>query len=397
MIARHPGYGATALVLAAALQIACSTQAPAESGNGQKATPVPTRPSIARAPFGKTGDGQAVDILTLSNANGMEVRTMPYGAIIVSLSVPDRAGKSGDVVLGFDTFDEYIAKKPPYFGAIVGRYGNRIAKGRFTVDGNAYTLATNNGPNHLHGGIKGFDKALWHAEPFERNDTVGVVYTHASPDGDEGYPGALSAKVTYTLGTANALAVDYEATTDKATPVNLTQHSYFNLAGEGSGKILDHLLTIDADRFTPVDATLIPTGALAPVEGTPFDFRTPHAIGERIGAADPQLKNGSGYDHNWVLNKSSAELSHAVRLEDPHSGRTLDISTTEPGLQFYSGNFLDGTIAGKSGHIYAHRTGLCLETQHFPDSPNQASFPSTIVRPGTPYTSKTVFTFGVAR
>jgi aldose 1-epimerase len=397
MIARHPGCAATALVLAAILQMACFAPAPAPRGRGPEATPVQKRPSIARAPFGTTAGGQTVEIFTLSNTNGMEVRTMPYGAVVVSLRVPDRGGRSGDVVLGFDTFDEYIAKKPPYFGAIVGRYGNRIAKGHFTLDGKTYTLATNNGPNHLHGGVNGFDKVLWHAEPFERDGTVGVAYTHVSPDGDEGYPGTLSATVSYTLGASNALTVDYEVTTDRATPVNLTQHSYFNLAGEGSGKIVDHRLTIDADRFTPVDATLIPTGALAPVDGTPFDFRTPHAIGERIGAVDPQLENGSGYDHNWVLNPSGARLSHAVRLEDPASGRTLDISTTEPGLQFYSGNFLDGSIAGKSGHTYAHRTGLCLETQHFPDSPNQVNFPTAIVRPGTPYVSKTVFTFGVAK
>jgi aldose 1-epimerase len=327
----------------------------------------------------------------------VEVRTMPYGAILVSIRVPDRHAQPADVVLGFDTFQDYITKQPPYFGAVVGRYGNRIAKGRFTLDGTLYRLATNNGPNHLHGGVHGFDKAIWAGEPFERDGTAGVTYALKSPDGEEGYPGTLQAKVTYTLTAGNELRVDYEATTDKATPVNLTQHSYFNLAGEGSGDVLGHVLTIDADRFTPVDDTLIPTGELAPVTGTPFDFRTPTAIGARIAADDAQLRNGNGYDHNWVLNRSGAGLAHAAHLEEPRSGRTLDIRTTEPGLQFYSGNFLDGTIHGKSGHVYARRSGLCLETQHFPDSPNHPAFPSTIVRPGTPYRSQTVFSFGIAK
>jgi len=351
--------------------------------------------TIARAPFGRLADGADVEVFTLTNARGMEVRTIPYGAVIVSVRVPDRGGRLDDVVLGFDTLDGYTTKSP-YFGAVVGRYGNRIAKGQFSLDGRTYQLATNNGANHLHGGLKGFDKALWHAEPFERDGLVGVVYSHTSPSGDEGYPGTLAVRVTYALTPANEITVDYDATTDQATPVNLTQHSYFNLAGQGNGDILGHRLTIDADRFTPVDGTLIPTGELAPVEGTPFDFRQATVVGARIGAADVQIRNGNGYDHNWVLNRPSAGLQHAARLEDPKSGRTLDVSTTEPGVQFYSGNFLDGTIAGKAGRLYGQRSALCLETQHFPDSPNHLSFPSAVLRPGQPFHSKTVFAFGVS-
>jgi aldose 1-epimerase len=336
-------------------------------------------------------------IYTLTNANGIEVRTIPYGAIITSIKAPDRNGRSDDVVLGFDSPEDYAKKTHPYFGAIVGRYGNRIAKGHFTLDGATFTLATNNGPNHLHGGIKGFDKAVWQAEPFQREGGRGVTYSYVSADGEEGYPGAVTARVTYTLTPANELVVDYDATATKATPINLTQHTYFILGGDGSGDILGDLLTIDADRFTPVDATLIPTGELAPVEGTPFDFRQPTAVGARITTDDPQLKNGNGYDHNFVLNGAAGQLRHAARVEDPKSGRTLDVATTEPGVQFYSGNFLDGTITGKSGHVYRRRNGLCLETQHYPDSPNHSNFPSTILRPGERYQSKTVFTFGVTR
>jgi len=347
--------------------------------------------SVTRAPFGTMADGTPVDIFTLKNAYGLEVRTIPYGAIIVSIKAPDRAGKLDDVVLGFDALNGYL-KQSPYFGAVVGRYGNRIARGQFAIDGTTFHLATNNGPNHLHGGVKGFDKRLWHAEVFLRQAEAGVVYTLTSPDGDEGYPGTLNVTVTYTLSDSNALTVDYEATTDKATVINLTQHSYFNLAGHGD--ILGHRLTIDADRFTPVDATLIPTGELAAVDGTPFDFRKSTPIGERIGADNPQIKNAGGYDHNWVLNGSAGTLRHAAKVEDPSSGRTLDVSTTEPGLQFYSGNFLDGSLTGKSGQVYQKRAALCLETQHFPDSPNHPGFPSTILQPGARYVSKTVFTFG---
>jgi aldose 1-epimerase len=349
---------------------------------------------VTVAPFGVLPDGRSVEIFTLTNARGVQVRTIPYGAIIVSILAPDRRGRFEDIVLGFDQLAGYL-KQPPYFGAVVGRYGNRIAKGEFAIDGTTYRLATNNGPNHLHGGVKGFDKRLWSAESFENGASVGVAYTLTSEDGDEGYPGTLNVKVTYTLAPDNALTVDYLATTDKATVVNLTQHSYFNLAG--TGDILNHLLTIDADRYTPVDATLIPTGQLAPVEGTPFDFRQPAVIGARIDADNEQLRNGGGYDHNWVINGAAGTLRHAATLEDPSSGRTLNVSTTEPGLQFYSGNFLDGTLTGRDGRVYQKRSALCLETQHFPDSPNHPDFPSTVLRPGARYQSKTVFTFGVIR
>ena len=338
--------------------------------------------------------GKPIDMVTLKNSHGMEVQAITYGAIITSIKVPDKAGKIADVALGFDRPEQYWAEPfPPYFGAVVGRYGNRIAKGKFTVDGKAYTLPINNAPNSLHGGNKGFDKQVWTVTTKEDPAGSSAIFSRTSPDGEEGYPGTLQARVTYTLTDKNELIVDYHATTDKATPVNLTQHSYFNLAGEGSGTILDHELTLDADRYTPVDDTLIPTGELAPVQGTPFDFRKATAIGARIDQANPQLKNGKGYDHNWVLNRKGAGLQHAVTLHDPKSGRTLDIATTEPGVQFYTGNFLDGTIKGKGGKTYALRTGLCLETQHYPDSPNQKNFPSTILQPGKAYESRTVFTF----
>jgi len=338
--------------------------------------------------------GKPVEQVTLKNASGMEVQAITYGGIISSLKVPDRAGQLADVVLGFDQSNQYFADPtPPFFGAIIGRYGNRIAKGTFALDVKRYVLATNNGPNHLHGGNKGFDKVLWSVATKETPAGASAIFTRTSPDGEEGYPGALAARVTYTLTDTNELIVEYHATTDKPTVVNLTQHTYFNLAGEGSGDILGHQLMLNADRYTPVDDTLIPTGELAPVAGTPFDFRQPTAIGARINQDNAQLKNGKGYDHNWVLNRKGPGLELAARLTDPASGRTLEISTTEPGLQFYSGNFLDGTIRGKNGHVYALRTGLCLETQHFPDSPNHKNFPSTELRPGKSYDSKTIFTF----
>jgi len=348
--------------------------------------------SVTRAPFGATPDRAAVEIFTLTNVNGTEVRAISYGAILVSIRTRDRAGRLGDVTLGFDDLEGYLTRSR-YFGAVVGRYGNRIAKGRFTIDGREFRLATNNGDNHLHGGDKGFDKVVWRAEPFERGGDVGVAFTYVSRDGEEGYPGTLRATVTYTLTPRDELAVEYSATTDKATHVNLTQHTYFNLAGEGHGDVLKHQLTIDADRYTPVDAGMIPTGAIVPVAGTPFDFRRATAIGARIDNADEQLRLAGGYDHNYVLN-GGAGLHHAARVLDAESGRTLDVATTEPGMQFYSGNRLTGA-AGKSGHAYGVRAGFCLETQHFPDSPNKPQFPSTLVRPGDRYVSKTVFTFGV--
>jgi aldose 1-epimerase len=349
-----------------------------------------------RSSFGQLPDGRSVDQFTLTNAHGIEVRLITYGGIITSIRTPDRSGQLDDVVLGFDSLAGYL-KDSPYFGAIVGRYANRIANGQFSLDGTTYHLTKNNGPNSLHGGVRGFDKVVWTGEPFQTDSGVGVTLRYTSKDGEEGFPGMLVARVTYTLTPRDELVVDYEATSDKATPVNLSQHTYWNLHGTAGGDILDHLLTLDASAFTPVDSTLIPTSEIAPVAGTPFDFRTATPIGTHIGQENTQLRFGGGYDHNWVLDRGSATgLMHAARLVEPSSGRTLDVSTTEPGVQFYSGNFLDGTIRGKSGRVYGHRTGLCLETQHFPDSPNHANFPSTILRPGATYRARTVFRFGVA-
>ena len=349
-----------------------------------------------RAPFGTMPDGTAIEVFTLKNSHGMEVRTIPYGTIIVSIRVPDRAGRLDDVVMGHDRLDGYFTMSR-YFGAVVGRFGNRIAKGRFTLEGRTYELAVNNGPNHLHGGVKGFDKVVWQAEPFSNGTGSGVRYRYISPDGEEGYPGRLDVTVTYTLTERNQIIAEYTATTDKATPINLTQHSYFNLAGDGVRDVLDHVIEINADRYTPVDATKIPTGELASVAGSPFDFRKPTRIGARIADDHPQIKIGSGYDHNFVLTRKGAGLEWAARLFEPSTGRTLTVSTTEPGLQFHTANLLDGSYTGKSGHAYHARYGLNLETQHFPDSPNQPAFPSTILRPGQTFRSRTEFEFGVRR
>jgi len=349
-------------------------------------------PMVKKEAFGTTRDGKPVDLHTLTNSHGLEVRVMTYGGIIVSLRVPDRQGRLADVVLGYEKLDGYL-DKTPYFGAIVGRYGNRIANGKFTLDGKEYTLAKNNGPNALHGGIKGFDKVVWQAEPFEKKQEAGLILRYNSPDGEEGYPGNLKATVTYTLTDQNEIILDYQATTDKATPLNLTNHTYFNLAGEGKGDILAHELTLNADHFTPVDKNLIPTGKIASVKGTPLDFTQPAAIGARIGEQDEQLILGGGYDHNFVINRQEKGLAPAARVVEPGSGRVLEVSTTQPGVQFYTGNFLDGTITGKHGHVYKRRYGFCLETQHYPDSPNQPGFPSTILRPGHAYHSTTVFKF----
>ncbi|MCL4848808.1 MAG: galactose mutarotase [Acidobacteria bacterium] len=372
---------------------ACSSSAPGDSA------PAPAAPaaSVTRAAFGTLPDGTAIEVFTLTNAHGLVVRAITYGGIIVSLHAPDRDGRLDDIVLGYDTVDGYVKDNSPYFGAIIGRFGNRIAKGTFSLDGQAYTLATNNGPNHLHGGLQGFDKVVWTGESASTDRGPSVTFSRTSPDGEEGYPGALTARVTYTLTDRNELIVDYHATTDKPTIVNLTQHSYFNLAGQGARDILGHELQVVADRYTPVDSTLIPTGELAPVEATPFDFREPTAIGARIDADHPQIKAGLGYDHNFVLTRSGDGLEVAARVVEPTTGRTLEVATTEPGLQFYSGNFLDGSITGKAGRVYQHRYGFCLETQHFPDSPNQPAFPSVVLRPGEEYRTQTVFTFGVAR
>jgi aldose 1-epimerase len=347
---------------------------------------------ITRQPFGTTHDGKQVELFTLQNKNGMEAKITNYGGIVVSLTAPDRNGTMGDVVLGYDKLDNYIANNP-YFGALIGRYGNRIGNARFTLDKVEYVLPANDGKNTLHGGVKGFDKVVWDASEKESKDGAALQLKYVSPDGEEGFPGTVRAQVVYTLTDANELKIDYTATTDKPTVVNLTHHSYFNLAGEGNGLILDHVLWIDADKFTPVDSNLIPTGELRPVAGTPMDFQTPTRIGERIGAVDEQMKFGRGYDHNWVLNKSTNELTLVARAQEPTSGRIMEVLTTEPGLQFYSGNFLTGQHVGKNGHPYVYRSGFCLETQHFPDSPNKPEFPSTVLDPGKQYTSTTVYRF----
>ncbi|MFL5462733.1 MAG: aldose epimerase family protein [Gemmatimonadaceae bacterium] len=354
-------------------------------------------PGVQRSLFGRIPDGQPVELFTLKNAHGIEVRLTNYGGIITSIKTPDRAGHFADIVLGYDDLAGYL-KDPAYFGAIVGRYANRIARGRFTLDGTTYSLAINNGPNSLHGGLRGFDKVVWNAKPFQNRDGEGVALDYRSPDGEEGYPGNLHARVTYTLTDDDRLVVDYEATTDKATPVNLSQHTYWNLVGDASRDVLDHVLTINADAITPVDSTLIPTGEIAPVDGTPFDFRTATPMGARIDQKDnTQIRYGDGYDHNFVLRRGKLAADapvFAARVEEPSSGRTLEIFTTEPGMQFYSGNFLDGSITGKGGRGYGFRYGFALETQHYPDSPNHPSFPSTILRPGERFRSRTVFQFG---
>jgi aldose 1-epimerase len=347
---------------------------------------------LQQQPFGTQG-GRPVTLYTLTNSHGVEVRTMNYGGIILSIRVPDRKGQFADIVLGHENLEGYIPN-PPYFGAIVGRYANRIANGTFTLDGKTYTLPKNDGPNTLHGGVdRTFNKVVWDGEPLKGK--TGVAYSYLSKDGEEGFPGNCKVRVTYTLTDSNELVIDYEATTDKATPINVSQHSYFNLAGEGTGDILNHEIMINADRFTPVDKNLIPTGELRPVKGTPFDFTTSTRIGSRIDDNYDQLVLGHGYDHNWVLNRKRGDngLVLAARVYEPTSGRVLEVSTTQPGVQFYTGNFLDGTITGKQGHVYKHRYGLCLETQHFPDSPNHPDFPTTILKPGETFHQKTVFKF----
>ena len=346
---------------------------------------------IKKQAFGTVPEGR-VDLYTMTNSRGMEVRAMNYGGIIVSLRVPDKKGVLADVVLGFDTLDAYLNNKP-YFGAIIGRYANRIANGKFTLNGAEYRLARNNGMNSLHGGLKGFDKVLWRGEQFENNQGIGVVFTYTSKNGEEGYPGNLKAKVTYTLTDQSELQIEYQATTDEATPVNLTNHSYFNLASEGNGDILKHNLILNADRFTPVDSTLIPAGELRSVAGTPFDFTQPTAIGARIDTNNEQLAIAHGYDHNFVLSRKGSGLELAGRVHEPQTGRALEVYTTEPGVQFYTGNVLDGTITGKHGHAYNKHAGLCLETQHFPDSPNHSNFPWTILKPEQTYNSRTVYKF----
>jgi aldose 1-epimerase len=370
--------------------------------------------SVTKAPFGQVGT-TAVDRYTLSNGS-LTVKILSYGGIIQELWAPDRRGRQANVTLGYPDLNGYTVPRgdppvpnPSYFGGIIGRYGNRIANARFTLDGNTYTLDANNGPNSLHGGDQGFDRFVWDAEPIERRRVVGVKLTRTSKEGEgcvpdaiqppctTGYPGNLEVEVDYTLDRRNNLRIDYKATTDKTTVVNLTNHAYWNLSGEGTGTIYDHRLTLNADGYTPVDATLIPTGEITPVAGTPFDFRTPHAIGERIREDDQQLRYGQGYDHNWVLNRHGNGMVKAARLRDPDSGRVLTMSTKEPGIQFYSGNFLDGTLYGTSGRAYRQGDGLALETQHFPDSPNHPEFPSTTLRPGQKYSTSTNLKFSTSR
>jgi aldose 1-epimerase len=355
-------------------------------------------PTITSEPWGEVG-GQPVDLYTLTNSRRMTVRITNYGGIIQSIDVPDRRGRTANVALGFDNLDDYVTSSP-YFGSITGRYANRIANGRFTLDGVTYQLAQNNGVNHLHGGNVGFDKRVWAATPLPGRDSVGLRLRYTSPAGEENYPGTLTTEVTYTLTNRNEIRMDYHATTDAPTIVNLTNHTYFNLAGEGSGTIEDHVLKLDADHYTPVDETLIPTGEIAPVAGTPFDFTRSTPIGERIREAHPQIVIGQGYDHNWVLDRRNPEdtsMMLAARLSEPRGGRVLEVLTTEPGIQFYSGNFLDGTLVGTSGRVYRQTDGLALETQHYPDSPNQPNFPSTVLRPGEEYETTTIFRFSAGR
>ncbi len=353
----------------------------------------PKSGSTEKKPFGKTPDGQPVDLYVLSNKNGVEAAITNYGGAVVSLKVPDRNGKFGDVVLGYDSLDGYVNDKS-YFGAIVGRYGNRIGHAQFSLDGTTYTLAKNNGENSLHGGIKGFNKAVWAAKELPVKNGQSLELTYLSKDGEEGFPGNLHVRVVYTLTDSSELKIEYSATTDKKTVVNLTNHTYFNLAGPGSGDILGHQLVIEADKFTPVDASLIPTGELRDVPGTPLDFGKATAIGARIDQDDEQLKLGHGYDHNFVLRRAAgAPISLAARVMEPNTGRVLEVWTTEPGVQFYTGNFLDGTARGKGGLAYARRSAFCLETQHFPDSPNQPKFPSVVLNPGEKYSTTTTYKF----
>ena len=377
--------------LAALLALAClvpacknGTETPRAAAAGEGGPTMDVRKEL----FGRLPDGTAVDIYTLTNKAGLEARIMTYGAILVSLKTPDRAGALADVNLGFDSLEGYLGTHP-YFGAIIGRYGNRIAKARFTLDGAEYRLAVNNNENTLHGGLKGFDKVVWTAEPVRGEKGAGLKLTYLSKDGEEGYPGNLAVTVVYTLTDANELEIRYEATTDKPTVLNLTNHAYWNLKGEGDGDILGHVLRLEADRITAVDSpvNLIPTGEIAPVAGTPFDFTAPHAIGERIAAVE------GGYDHNFVLKSGGGALSLAARVEEPESGRVMEVWTDQPAIQLYTGNFLDGSVIGKGGKAYKKHYAFCLETQHFPDSPNHPNFPSTVLRPGETFRSVSVYRF----
>ncbi len=361
-----------------AIMISCSPQSKKSSSAG-----------VSHAPFGNLSDGTPISLYTMTNTHGVTMKVMNYGGIIVSLEVPDRDGKTIDVILGYDSLKAY-EKNNPFFGALVGRYGNRIAKGKFTLDGQEYDLVKNNNGNHLHGGTKGFDKVVWNIEEVPSPDGTALKLSYLSKDMEEGYPGNLNVEVIYTLTNDNTVRFDYKATTDKKTVVNLTQHTYFNLNG-GKDNILGHEVSINADRFLPVSEQLIPTGELRPVENTPFDFRTPFAIGERINSDNEQIRFGRGYDHCWVLNGEGLKV--AAEVYDSTSGIEMTVRTTEPGVQFYTGNFLDGSLTGKNGIVYNQRTGFCLETQHFPDSPNQSAFPSVVLSPGETYSSQTSYQF----
>lgn len=367
--------------LLAATLVGCATM----SSTTQSST-------ITKAGFGKTPDGQAVEIYTLHNAKGAEARILTYGGIVQKLTMPDKTGKFADVVLGYDTLQSYI-DKTPYFGALIGRYGNRIGGAKFTLEGQTYSLATNNGPNSLHGGLKGFDKVVWGAKASLSARGPQLALAYLSRDGEEGFPGNLEVAAIYTLTDDNELKLEFTAKTDKATVVNLTHHSYFNLAGQGNGDILGHVVYINADKTTPVDSGLITTGEFADVTGSPFDFRKPTAIGARIGNPDKVLQYGPGYDHNWVINKPLGQFGLQARVEEPTSGRVLEVWSDEPGLQFYAGNFLDGSNIGKGGVPYQIHTGFCMEPQHYPDSPNKPNFPSVVLQPGQTYHNQIVYKF----
>lgn len=384
-------YGISILSLAS-MNVQCKSDKKSEETSKEATTAEVV--TIAKSAYGTTEKGEKVDSYKLTNQKGMEVNIITYGGIISSLKVPNKAGKSEEVVIGFNSLDQYM-KANPYFGALIGRYGNRIAKGKFTLDGKEYSLAINNEPNALHGGPEGFHRVVWTAEEAKGGDSASLKLKYVSKDMEEGYPGNLTVFVTYTLHNDNSLDVLYEATTDKKTVVNLTQHSYFNLSSDFSKPILDHEITIDADKLVPVAATLIPTGKLTDVTNTPFDFRKPKAIGAAIEAKDEQLKNGLGYDHCWVLNNQGKGERFAASAYEATSGRLLEVYTDQPGIQFYSGNFLDGTLPMRNGGTYARRTGFCLETQHYPDSPNQKDFPTTVLNPGENYKTKTTFKFSV--
>lgn len=380
--------------LATAALVGCS---PASNSTSESSSEPMNNSTITKDSFGNMPDGTPIEIYTLHNANGMEARICTYGGIVVSLTAPDRNGKFDDIVLGFDTLGGYTSdsylKACPYFGALIGRYGNRIGGAKFTLEGQAYTLAANNGPNSLHGGIKGFDKVVWTAKPEVTPDGPSLQLTYLSKDGEEGYPGNLNVTAVYTLSNEKELKLQFTATTDKPTVCNLTHHSYFNLRGQGNGDILGHEVYINSDKTTPVDSGLIPTGDFASVEGTPFDFRTPTTIGARIDDPNTQLRYGPGYDHNWVINKPLGELGLMARVTEPESGRVMEVLSDQPGLQFYSGNFLDGTITGKDGKVYPVHAAFCMEPQHYPDSPNKPQFPSTELKPGETYHNTIIYRF----